>query len=211
MPSASHRQEASRHLCDSLHQLIEQTADVFRRVFGDDNIVEHHSNVESSPEAETHRSRLACENWDAPLVVTTNVQLFESLFARRTSRCRKLHSFSRNLSCDGTRPGGESCRWRGSMSQIAVPPPWSMDARFKALVQNSADIITIHDANGITTFESPSAACALGRPHRMLVGRSAFESILPRQGTCTRSFQRRRRWHGAPRSGRSLLPPCQRL
>lgn len=72
--------------------IIEQTADIFRRIFGDDNVVEHHSNVESSPEAETHRSRLACENWDAPLVVTTNVQLFESLFARRTSRCRKLHN-----------------------------------------------------------------------------------------------------------------------
>jgi PAS domain S-box-containing protein len=66
------------------------------------------------------------------------------------------------------------------MSQIAVPPPWSMDARFKALVQNSADIITIHDANGKTTFESPSAAGVLGRPPETRVGRSAFASIHPR-------------------------------
>jgi CRISPR-associated endonuclease/helicase Cas3 len=75
--------------------IIEQTADVFRDVFaplGDDVVIEHHSNVESDPERENHLSRLACENWDAPLVVTTNVQLFESLFACRTSRCRKLHS-----------------------------------------------------------------------------------------------------------------------
>jgi len=72
--------------------IIEQTADIFRGIFGDENIVEHHSNAESDPERETSRSRLACENWDAPLVVTTNVQLFESLFARRTSRCRKLHN-----------------------------------------------------------------------------------------------------------------------
>jgi CRISPR-associated endonuclease/helicase Cas3 len=75
--------------------IIEQTADVFRNVFaslGDDVVVEHHSNAESDESRENHRSRLACENWDAPLVVTTNVQLFESLFARRTSRCRKLHS-----------------------------------------------------------------------------------------------------------------------
>lgn len=72
--------------------IIEQTADIFRGIFGDDNVVEHHSNVESSESEETHRSRLACENWDAPLIVTTNVQLFESLFARKTSRCRKLHN-----------------------------------------------------------------------------------------------------------------------
>ncbi len=75
--------------------IIEQTAETFRKVFvslGEDAVVEHHSNAEAEPERETARSRLACENWDAPLVVTTNVQLFESLFARRTSRCRKLHN-----------------------------------------------------------------------------------------------------------------------
>ena len=72
--------------------IIEQTADIFRGIFGEANVVEHHSNAESAPEKETSRSRLACENWDAPLVVSTNVQLFESLFARRTSRCRKLHN-----------------------------------------------------------------------------------------------------------------------
>lgn len=72
--------------------IIEQTADIFRGIFGEDSIVEHHSNIESDETRETHRSRLACENWDAPLVVTTNVQLFESLFARKTSRCRKLHN-----------------------------------------------------------------------------------------------------------------------
>ena len=72
--------------------IIEQTAEVFRGIFGAANVIEHHCNVESEPLAETTRSRLACENWDAPLVVTTNVQLLESLFARKTSRCRKLHN-----------------------------------------------------------------------------------------------------------------------
>lgn len=80
--------------------IIEQTAEVFRRVFaelGDDVVVEHHGNAETDDARENHRSRLACENWDAPLVVTTNVQLFESLFARKTSRCRKLHSLQRSV------------------------------------------------------------------------------------------------------------------
>jgi CRISPR-associated endonuclease/helicase Cas3 len=80
--------------------IIEQTASIFRGVFaalGEDTVVEHHSNAEAEPERETARSRLACENWDAPLVVTTNVQLFESLFARRTSRCRKLHNVANSV------------------------------------------------------------------------------------------------------------------
>jgi CRISPR-associated endonuclease/helicase Cas3 len=77
--------------------IIEQTAEVFRTAFkplGDDVVIEHHSNAESEPGQENSRSRLACENWDASVVVTTNVQLFESLFARRTSRCRKLHNIA---------------------------------------------------------------------------------------------------------------------
>ena len=75
--------------------IIEQTADVFRTVFkalGDEVLIEHHSQADAAAQDETARSRLACENWDAPLVVTTNVQLFESLFAAKTSRCRKLHN-----------------------------------------------------------------------------------------------------------------------
>lgn len=72
--------------------IIEQTAKVFRGVFGD-TVIEHHSNAETDrPDQEDARSRLACENWDAPIIVTTNVQFFESLFASRTSRCRKLHN-----------------------------------------------------------------------------------------------------------------------
>lgn len=69
--------------------IIEQTADIFRGIFGA-AVIEHHSNLD--PDRETAKSRLASENWDAPLIVTTNVQLFESLFAARTSQCRKLHN-----------------------------------------------------------------------------------------------------------------------
>lgn len=71
--------------------IIEQTADTFRDIFGD-AVIEHHSNAETTPDRENHKSHLACENWDAPIIVTTNVQFFESLFAAKTSRCRKLHN-----------------------------------------------------------------------------------------------------------------------
>lgn len=77
--------------------IVEQTVDVLAGIFGRDNLVEHHSQAESPAERESARSRLACENWDAPLIVTTNVQLFESLFAARTSRCRKLHRVQRSV------------------------------------------------------------------------------------------------------------------
>jgi CRISPR-associated endonuclease/helicase Cas3 len=79
--------------------IIEQTADVFKGIFGSDAVVEHHSQSESDADGrrETARSRLACENWDAPLIVTTNVQLLESLFAARTSRCRKLHRIAHSV------------------------------------------------------------------------------------------------------------------
>jgi CRISPR-associated endonuclease/helicase Cas3 len=80
--------------------IIEQTADVFRNVFkglGEDVLIEHHSQFDAADRDETARSRLACENWDASLIVTTNVQLFESLFAAKTSRCRKLHNLANSI------------------------------------------------------------------------------------------------------------------
>jgi len=90
--------------------IIEQNADVFRKAVGADAVIEHHSNFdprrkkagrdEADPagdEALVKRQELACENWDAPLVVTTNVQFFESLFASRSSRCRKLHNIAKSV------------------------------------------------------------------------------------------------------------------
>lgn len=74
--------------------IIEQNADVFCKVLGDENVVEHHSNLQVDEKKQTARSRLAAQNWDAPLIVTTNVQFFESLFAAKTSRCRKIHNIA---------------------------------------------------------------------------------------------------------------------
>jgi CRISPR-associated endonuclease/helicase Cas3 len=75
--------------------IIEQTADVLRGFLGSDNVLEHHSNFD--PEKETSRSRLSSENWDAPIVVTTSVQFFESLYACKSSRCRKLHNIAESV------------------------------------------------------------------------------------------------------------------
>ena len=75
--------------------IIEQNAAVYRGILGDHNVIEHHSNLD--PETETSRNKLASENWDAPIIVTTGVQFFESLFANRSSRCRKLHNLSRSV------------------------------------------------------------------------------------------------------------------
>lgn len=75
--------------------IIEQTAQVYRSIFGAENVLEHHCNVDDESMSET--MRLTCENWDAPIVVTTNVQFFESLFANRSSKCRKLHNVAKSV------------------------------------------------------------------------------------------------------------------
>lgn len=82
--------------------IVEQNAAVFRKALGplgDAAVLEHHSAfTERQPprdDPEKYQSaqklRLAMENWDAPIIVTTAVQFFESLFAARPSQCRKLH------------------------------------------------------------------------------------------------------------------------
>ncbi|GAB3474553.1 CRISPR-associated helicase/endonuclease Cas3 [Amycolatopsis cihanbeyliensis] len=67
--------------------ITEQNAEVYRKLLGEDVVLEHHSNTE----IDQRRMRLAAENWDAPFVVTTTVQLFDSLFGRMPARSRKLH------------------------------------------------------------------------------------------------------------------------
>lgn len=81
--------------------IIEQTAAVFREVFGAGNVVEHHSNasweVQEQGDTAQYRNIQATENWDAPIIVTTAVQFFESLYANRPSKCRKLHNIANSV------------------------------------------------------------------------------------------------------------------
>lgn len=85
--------------------IIDQTAQIFADVLGNGLVLEHHSQIETSADRSEEADHLrdqqpeiklrrAMENWAAPIIVTTNVQLFESLFAHRPSRCRKLHNLA---------------------------------------------------------------------------------------------------------------------
>lgn len=90
--------------------IIEQNAGVFKEYLGMDNVLEHHSNFDwkkgdktNSDEADDEtkealdKLKLASENWDIPIVVTTNVQFFESLYANKSSSCRKLHNVAKSV------------------------------------------------------------------------------------------------------------------
>lgn len=77
--------------------IIEQNAAVFRRILGDENVLENHCNIDYEEAEELKPMQLASENWDKPVVVTTNVQFFESLFSNKSSKCRKLHNMANSV------------------------------------------------------------------------------------------------------------------
>ena len=88
--------------------IIDQTANELKRIFGEEWVLEHHSSFNEDEEAnksianesihdEAYSKRLATENWDYPIIVTTTVQFFESVFGNKPSRCRKIHNISQSV------------------------------------------------------------------------------------------------------------------
>ncbi|MDA8424462.1 MAG: CRISPR-associated helicase Cas3' [Nitrospiraceae bacterium] len=125
--------------------IIEQTANQFRTIFGD-AVIEHHSNLDVEDEKkENGQSRLACENWDAPVIVTTTVQFFESLFASRTSRCRKLHNIANSVVV---------------LDEAQLLPPDFLNPILEALTE-------LQKNYGVTILLSTATQPALG-PHKTL-------------------------------------------
>ena len=77
--------------------IIEQNAKVFRDILGEQNVLESHCNVDYEATEELRPMQLAAENWDKPVIVTTNVSFFESLFSNKSSQCRKLHNIANSV------------------------------------------------------------------------------------------------------------------
>lgn len=77
--------------------IIEQTAQIFRDILGEENVLENHCNIDYEGDEELKPMQLAAENWDKPVIVTTNVQFFESMFSNRSSKCRKLHNIANSV------------------------------------------------------------------------------------------------------------------
>lgn len=83
--------------------IVDQTAKTFLELLGEENVLAHYSGAEYQLKASEdltpreYRQVLAAENWDAPIIVTTAVQFFESLYANRSSRCRKLHNIANSV------------------------------------------------------------------------------------------------------------------
>lgn len=77
--------------------IIEQNAKIFADILGAGNVLENHCNVDYESSEELKPMQLAAENWDKPVIVTTNVQFFESLFSSKSSKCRKLHNIANSV------------------------------------------------------------------------------------------------------------------
>lgn len=120
--------------------LIEQTAGIYREIFaefGANFVLEDHSLSQPDGEEDAH-AKLLAENWDAPIVITTNVQFFESLHQNRPSACRKLHRLGRSvILCDEVQALPHHVKAQGATVGLVVPTLSTLaalSAEFRATV-----------------------------------------------------------------------------
>jgi CRISPR-associated endonuclease/helicase Cas3 len=159
--------------------IIEQNAAVYRDLFGAGNTLEHHSNFDledyqqTAGREETSRHMLACENWDAPIVVTTTVQFFESLFGNKPSRCRKLHNIA------------------GSV--VILDEVQTLPAHFlPPILDGLNELVSGYRCCIVLSTATPPA---LARRPRFEMGIENVREILPDPGLLARQFSRvRYRW-----------------
>lgn len=142
--------------------IVVQTANTLKEIFGADNVIEHHSNVNFDSE-EDNKGKLATENWDAPIIVTTNVQLFESLFANKRSRCRKLHNIVNSILI---------------LDEVQMLPPENLRPIVEVLKSLQKDFGT---SIIMTTATQPALAGTIGTGLAKFQGLEAKEIIIDKE------------------------------
>lgn len=163
--------------------IIEQNAEVFREMLGDDAVLEHHCGF--LPEDSDWKTKLATENWDAPVVVTTNVQFFNSFYSNKTSKCRKLHNVLDSIvifdeiqaiPVEKLRPCLEAIKELSlnygvtSVLCTATQPAITFSERFHTGLKNVREIIQ----------DIPSLFTELKRTEEVFIGELGIEGIANR-------------------------------
>jgi CRISPR-associated endonuclease/helicase Cas3 len=154
--------------------IIEQNAAVFRNVLDDRNVVEHHSNLDPvakekmSGEEIAKQQELACENWDAPIIVTTTVQFFETMFSSKSSRCRKLHNVA------------------GSV--IILDEVQTLPTEYLAsILEGLNDLVHFYRCSLVLSTATPPA---LRKRERFIMGLDGIQEIISDSGTLSHKLAR---------------------
>ena len=167
--------------------IIEQNAGVFRNMLGENAVLEHHCNY--IHEKSDWRTRLAAENWDAPIVVTTNVQFFDSFHASRPARCRKLHNIAQSIvifdevqaiPVEKLKPCLEVIRELSlnygvtSLLCTATQPALEYSEHFKSGLENIREIVG----------DVPSLFSNLRRTEEVFIGELDIEDVAAKLSDC---------------------------